>query len=145
MSFGTIQRIVSDHLNLRKMTARYISQDPTDVQRAERDGICKENLLKFQQGTWRLCDVITGDESWFRHKQFVRKISNKVWVGEGHPPPNSPDLSPCDFWLFDLMKENLTDQSGAESLHDAVIDFMNSVTQDEYKKIFDKWIERVQL
>jgi histone-lysine N-methyltransferase SETMAR len=240
LSFGTVQRIVSDHLNLRKVTARYIPKDLTDVQRAERVRICKENLLKFQQGTWRLCDVITGDESWFRHKQFGRKISNKAWVGAGDPPPtvvrgsrfvprtlfsiffksngsmlihriergrnidhhyyinqclrplideikrqrpsygtrgikilhdnarphvhnrtsdylesegltiiphppNSPDLSPCDFWLFDLIKENLADQSDAESLHDAVIDFMNSITQDEYKKTFDKWIERMQL
>ena len=60
-------------------------------------------------------------------------------------PSNSPDLSPCDFWLFDLIKENLADQSDAQSLHDAVIDFMNSITQDEYKKTFEKWIERMQL
>ncbi len=25
-------------------------------------------------------------------------------------PPNSPDLSPCNFCLFDLTKDNLTDQ-----------------------------------
>ncbi|CAF4211618.1 unnamed protein product, partial [Rotaria sordida] len=35
-------------------------------------------------------------------------------------PTNSPDLSPCDFWLFDLIKENLTDQSDSQSLYDAV-------------------------
>ena len=60
-------------------------------------------------------------------------------------PPNSPDLSPCDFWLFDLIKDNLTDQDDAESLHDAVIDFMNSINREEYKKTFEKWIERMQL
>jgi hypothetical protein len=47
-------------------------------------------------------------------------------------PPNSLDLSPCDFWLFDLIKDNL-------------IDFMHSLNRDEYKKTFDKWIERMQL
>lgn len=60
-------------------------------------------------------------------------------------PPNSPDLSPCDFWLFDLIKENLTDQDDSESLHDAVINFMNSLHPDEYKKTFEKRIERMQL
>jgi histone-lysine N-methyltransferase SETMAR len=233
LSHGTIQRIISDHLKLRKITARYIPKDLTDLQRAERVRICKHNLAKFHQGTWRLCDIITGDESWFRHKQIGRKISSKAWVGSGYPPPtvvrgsrfapktlfsiffkstgpmlihriergqiidhhyyinqclrplvdeikrqrpsygtrgikihhdngrphvhedvsdylesegltiiphppNSPDLSPCDFWLFDLIKDNLTDQDDSESLHNTVIDFMNSLNPNEYKKTFEK-------
>ena len=240
LSFGTVQRIIGDHLNLRKITARYIPKNLTDFQRAERVRICKENLAKIHQGTWRLCDIITGDESWFRHKQIGRKISNKAWVSPGDPPPtvvregrfaprtlfsiffkstgpmlihriergqtidhqyyinrclrplideikhqrpsygtrgikihhdngrphvhkdtcdyleneglttiphpaNSPDLSPCDFWLFDLIKDNLTNQDDSESLHAAVIDFMNSLNRDEYKKAFDKWVKRMQL
>jgi histone-lysine N-methyltransferase SETMAR len=60
-------------------------------------------------------------------------------------PPYSPDVSPCDFWLFDSIKDNLNDQDDSESLHDAVIDFMNSLNRDEYKKTFEKWIERMQL
>ncbi|CAF3996902.1 unnamed protein product [Rotaria sordida] len=31
-------------------------------------------------------------------------------------PPNSPDLAPCDFWLFDLIKQNLDDQDDSKSL-----------------------------
>ncbi|CAF3200772.1 unnamed protein product [Rotaria sp. Silwood2] len=75
-SHGTVQRIITDHLNLKKVTARYISKDLTDFQRAERVRICQQNLAKFQEGTWRLCDVITGDESWFCHTQIGRKSSN---------------------------------------------------------------------
>ena len=60
-------------------------------------------------------------------------------------PPNSPDLSPCDFWLFDLIKENLTDQNDSESLYDAVNEFMYSIHKEEYKKTFEKWIERIRL
>ncbi|CAF4639261.1 unnamed protein product [Rotaria sp. Silwood1] len=63
LSHGTIQRIISDHLNLRKITARYIPKHLTNSQRAERVRICKENLAKFESGAWRLCDVVTGDES----------------------------------------------------------------------------------
>jgi histone-lysine N-methyltransferase SETMAR len=239
-SYGTIQRILTTHLNLRKITARYVPKELTDLQRAERVRICKENLEKIQQGTWRLCDIITGDESWFRHKQLGRKSSHAAWIRRGDPPPtvvrqnryaprtllaiffksngpllihrlepgqtinhhyyidnclrpvvdeikrqrpsygtrgikfhhdngkphvhnnvlaylesegltvvphppNSPDLSPCDFWLFDFIKENLPDQSDSQSLHDAVISFMNSLSNEEYKKTFEKWIERMQL
>ncbi|CAF4375665.1 unnamed protein product, partial [Rotaria sp. Silwood2] len=70
LSHGTIHRIISDHLNLKKLTARYIPKQLTDSQKAERVRICKENLEKFESGAWRLCDVITGDESWFYHKHI---------------------------------------------------------------------------
>jgi hypothetical protein len=60
-------------------------------------------------------------------------------------PPNSPDLAPCDFWLFDLIKQNIDDQNDAESLHDAITTFMYSLNREEYKKTFDKWLQRMQL
>jgi hypothetical protein len=60
-------------------------------------------------------------------------------------PPNSPDLAPCDFWLFDRIKQDLTDQSDSQSLHRAVTKIMNSFNKEDYKKTFDKWIERMQL
>ncbi|CAF1145204.1 unnamed protein product [Rotaria sp. Silwood1] len=51
LSHGTIHRITTDHLNLKKVTARYIPKDLTDIQRAERVRICKQNLGKFQKRT----------------------------------------------------------------------------------------------
>jgi histone-lysine N-methyltransferase SETMAR len=240
LSYGTVQRTITGHLNLKKVTARCIPKDLTDFQRAERVRICQQNLAKFQEGSWRLCDIITGDESWFYHARIGRKSSNAAWVGRGDPlptvvrrskfapraffsvffksngpvliyrvewgeaidhhyyinnclrplvneikrqrpsygtsrikihhdngrphihkevsnylesegltiiphPPNSPDLSPCDFWLFDLIKENLTDQNDSESLYDAMSEFMYSINKEEYRKTFEKWIERMQL
>ncbi|CAF3775224.1 unnamed protein product [Rotaria sordida] len=87
LSYGTIQRIISDHLKLKKLTARYVPKHLTASQRAERVRICKENLTKFEQGTWRLCDVVAGDESWSYHKQIGRKASNAAWVTMGDPSP----------------------------------------------------------
>jgi hypothetical protein len=80
LSHGTIHRIISDQLNLKKLTVRYIPKQLTDSQRAERVRICKENLAKFESGAWQLCDVIIGNESWFYHKQIGRKLSNSAWV-----------------------------------------------------------------
>jgi hypothetical protein len=67
-SFGTNHRIISDHLNLRQITARHIPKDVTDFLPAERVRIYKQNIAKFEEGTWCLCDAVTGDESWFYHK-----------------------------------------------------------------------------
>ena len=87
LSHDTIQRIISDHLNLRKITARYVPKQLTDFQRFERVRICQENLAKFESDAWQLCDVVTGDEFWFYHKQISRKSSNFTWVARGDPPP----------------------------------------------------------
>ncbi|CAF5046067.1 unnamed protein product, partial [Rotaria sp. Silwood1] len=90
LTYGTTRRIIKDHLQLTKITARYIPKELTDFQRNERVRICKENLRKFKDGTWRLCNVVTGDESWFFHKQTGRKSSNAAWVAKGDAPPTVP-------------------------------------------------------
>jgi len=43
-------------------------------------------LAKFRDGSWRLCDIITGDETWIYHRQIHRKSTNASWVGEGESP-----------------------------------------------------------
>ena len=85
LSHGTVQRKISDHLQLRKTTARYVLKHLTNSQKAGRVRICQENLSKFRQGVWKLSDVLTGDESWFYHKQIGRKSSNAAWVARGNP------------------------------------------------------------
>ncbi|CAF1480766.1 unnamed protein product [Rotaria sordida] len=87
LSHGIIQRIISNHLQLKKVTARYVPKHSTNFQKAERVRLCQENLLKFEQGVWRLCDVVTGNESWFYYKQICQKSSNAAWVARGDPSP----------------------------------------------------------
>ena len=79
LTYSTIQRIISNHLQLRKITARYIPKHLTNFQRTERVRICKENLAKFEKRLWRLCDVVTGDESWFYHNKSVE--SHRMLLG----------------------------------------------------------------
>ena len=45
--------------------------------------ICQENLAMFEEKKWRLYDAITGDKSWFYHRQIDLKQSNASWVAEG--------------------------------------------------------------
>ncbi len=60
-------------------------------------------------------------------------------------PPYSPDLAPCDFWLNDYIKSNLTDQPNEESLVQEVHKVMKNIPEKEFKKTFDKLLERMQL
>ena len=79
MSHGTIERIISEYLQLRKITARWMPNILTDAQRIERVRLCEENLAKFHQGTWRLYDVVKGEESWFYHKQISNGALDTNW------------------------------------------------------------------
>ncbi|CAF3560046.1 unnamed protein product [Rotaria socialis] len=78
------------------------------------------------------------------HKNVSDYLESEELAIISHPH-YSPNLSPCDFWLFDMIKDNLTNQEDSESLHNAVTDFMNSSNRNEYKKTFEKSIEMMQL
>ncbi|CAF5161028.1 unnamed protein product, partial [Rotaria sp. Silwood1] len=69
------------------------------------------------------------------HEDVVNFLQSEGVTIMPHPP-NSPELAPCDFWLFDLIKQHLDDQDDSESLHEAVIKFMKSLAKEEYKKNF---------
>ena len=55
----------------------------TIAEKEKRVLMCKQNLAKFNSGKWRICDVITGDESWIYLRAIGSKQSNKSWVAQG--------------------------------------------------------------
>ena len=59
--------------------------------------------------------------------------------------PNSSDLAACDFWLFDLIKQNLDGLGDSYTFYESVTKFIKSSKTEEYKKTFDKWTERMKL
>jgi histone-lysine N-methyltransferase SETMAR len=71
---------------MKKITSRWVPHELSEKNRQDRVRICKENLAKFKENKWRLCDGITGDESWFYHRKIGTKQSNSSWVAEGESP-----------------------------------------------------------
>lgn len=82
----SINTILHEHLRLRKVMSRFVPHDLTEANKLLRVQLCKETLAKLEEGKWRLCDIITGDESWFYHRQIGHKQSNASWIGEGDSP-----------------------------------------------------------
>jgi histone-lysine N-methyltransferase SETMAR len=60
-------------------------------------------------------------------------------------PPYSPDLAPCDFWLFDKIKKDLDSHINARSLKKQITEILNLIGKEEYLKTLNKWLERMQL
>ena len=46
-----------------QVESRWVPHQLTAEQKKERVKLCRENLAKFRAGSWRLCDIITGDET----------------------------------------------------------------------------------
>ena len=59
-------------------------------------------------------------------------------------PPYSPDLSPCDFFLFPLLKKHLCGREFAdtERLTTAILNEISDITSDQWKNCFRDWIHR---
>ena len=58
--------------------------------------------------------------------------------------PYSPDLAPCDFWLFPKLKENLIGcrYEAIEEMKEAVTKVIGMLTQEDFHVAFQKLLER---
>ena len=62
-------------------------------------------------------------------------------------PPYSPDLSPCDFWLFPRLKEMLAGHRFESScgIGSAVFQCLQQITKVDYQAAFRKWVNRCKM
>ena len=61
-------------------------------------------------------------------------------------PPYSPDLAPCDFYLFPLLKKTLVGRTfkSRTALGSAVFQCLSRLPREAFKSAFLQWIERMQ-
>jgi hypothetical protein len=62
-------------------------------------------------------------------------------------PAYSPDLAPCDFFLFGAMKENFSGMrfANADELFQGVEDLLRGLSADTLYTVFEQWIRRLEL
>jgi [histone H3]-lysine36 N-dimethyltransferase SETMAR len=76
-------------------------------------------------------------------KQF---LANKNITVMEHPP-YSPDLAPCDFYLFPKIKSVLkgTHFLSIEDVKVKTTEILNSLTENDMRNCFERWQHRMQL
>ena len=57
-----------------------------------------------------------------------------------HQPPYSPDLAPCDFWLFPKLRGYHYETT--EEMKEAVKKVIDTLTQEDFDGAFQKLLER---
>ena len=78
---------------------------------------------------------------------IVREYLKQEKVVELLHPPYSPDLAPCDFFLFPRLKRQLTGRKyqTRKNLGSAIFQFLNSIPRKDYENAFKNWIKRLKL
>jgi transposase len=76
------------------------------------------------------------------------KITEKVekrHIARAPHPPYSPDLSPCDFWLFGILKKNMKEQvfQSEEQILATITKSWNELTFEDIQRVFHNWMERL--
>ena len=62
-------------------------------------------------------------------------------------PPYSPDLNPCDFFLFSRLKKMLSGNKYASrsSLGSAIYQCLQQIPKEDYLSAFRDWVKRLQI
>ena len=74
----------------------------------------------------------------------VKNYLTKMGIKTVPQPPYSPDLAPCDFWLFPKLKEKLraSRYETIEEMKEAVMKVIDTLTQEDFDGAFQKLLER---
>ncbi|KAI6659860.1 hypothetical protein LOD99_14200 [Oopsacas minuta] len=117
MSKATLHSIITEYLEMSRVTARWIPKLISKEQKRERVRVTKELLSRYKSEKNLLHRIVTGDETWFiimnqrakLNRSSRRALMNLYPSRVRMPlsPPYSPDLAPSDHWLFGEMKRPL--------------------------------------
>ena len=68
----------------------------------------------------------------------------KMGINTVPRPPYSPDLAPCDFWLFPKLKEKLRGcrYETIEEMKETVTKVIDTLTQEDFHGAFQRLLER---
>ena len=80
------------------------------------------------------------------HKALkTRKFIEETGFEELSHPPYSPDLAPCDFWLFPRIKKKLKGRvfSSNDEVRSALSEALEDIRENEFAEAFDSWFCRM--
>ena len=76
----------------------------------------------------------------------IRQFLAERQVATLEHPPYSPDLAPCDYWLFPKIKGVLKGShfEGVEDIKEHVTSTLRSIKKEEFEGCFEAWKRRFQ-
>jgi transposase len=75
----------------------------------------------------------------------VTEKFEKRHIARAPHPPYSPDLSQCDFWLFEILKQKMKERvfQSEEQILAAITESWNELIFEDIQRVFHNWMERL--
>ncbi|KFD71727.1 hypothetical protein M514_04289 [Trichuris suis] len=113
LSYGTVERILADHLGMAKVTAHWVPKTLSLFEKELRVEYSKEILRLFQESEENfLLRIVTADELWIHHYDPESLEQSRTWKHK--ESPRAGKVLASVFWdtegilLIDYLKENTT-------------------------------------
>lgn len=87
VSSGTIFTILTDHLEMRRVAARWIPRLLTENDKTKRVQLSKTFLWRYSHEKDFLDRIVTTDETWLYHYDPETKQQSSAWKRKTSPPP----------------------------------------------------------
>ena len=104
-----------------------------------RKRFCWKMLALFKSGQWHFHQ----NNAPVHNSILVTDYLTKMGIKTVPHRPYSPDLAPCDFWLFPKLKEKLRGchYETIEEMKEAVTKVIDTFTQEDFHGAFQKLLE----
>ena len=89
-----IHTIVTEHLSMTRIVARWVPKLLSDVQKNQRKSVCKDLLRRCKREKDFLNQIVIGDESWFHFYEPESKFQSSQWKRLGEPVPIKAKSTP---------------------------------------------------
>ena len=105
-----------------------------------------ENDLGIPKTTvWQILNKMLGMTRVPAHSSnLVQQFLSKHSIALLRQPPYSPDITPCDFWLFPKLKKPLKGQrfDDKTTVENNATSVLKAIHKSEFQDCFEKWKHR---
>ena len=139
MRYSLIRKVQSFKFQSRKVVLSL---------RSFREKVFLLNLLISFRNVDRAPVSMASNYSITMHKSaMVQEYLKESGLNVLDHPPYSPDLSPCDFWLFPRIKEMLAGHRFEShcGIGSAVYRCLQHIPKEDYRAAFWKWVDRCKM
>ena len=100
----------------------------------------QEEIPSEEASTLHIWSVVFPAGQYTSPQLLVTDYLTKMGIKTVLQPPNSPELAPCDFWLFPKLKGCRYET--IEEMKESVTKVIDTLTQEDFHGTFQKLLER---
>ena len=126
----------SKEVNRPELIGQRVRVTMLRILREFRKRFCRKRPTLFKSGQWHF----HWDNAPVHNSILVTDYLTKMGIKTVPQPPSSPDLAPCDFWLFPKLRG--CHYETIEEMKEAVMKVIDTLTQEDFHGASKKLLEQ---